>query len=122
MSYRTSSASPLTDFDGRPAPPSAQVTERVQQAADVAHQLIEVAKPRLRGWLHAAIAPVTLAAGLVLVTLSPAGTPRLGLAGFSISGLILFTVSATLHRGRWAGPTNAILTRLDHACIFLLIA
>ena len=122
MSHRTSSASPLREFDGPAEPLTAQVTERVQQAADVAHQLIEEAKPRLRGWLHAAIAPVTLIAGLVLVVLSPAGTPRLGSAVFSISALVLFTVSATLHRGHWTGATNALLTRLDHACIFLLIA
>jgi hemolysin III len=117
-----SSASPSRDIDGPLEPLTAQVTERVQQAADVAHQLMEEAKPRLRGWLHAAIAPVTLVAGLVLVVLSPAGTPRLGSAVFGTSALVLFTVSAMLHRGHWTGAANALLTRLDHACIFLLIA
>ncbi|MEZ5194485.1 MAG: hypothetical protein R2734_19775 [Nocardioides sp.] len=34
-------------------------------------------KPRLRGWLHAATAPLTLAAGVVLIALSPdAPTPH----------------------------------------------
>jgi hemolysin III len=93
-----------------------------EQASDLAHQLIAEAKPRLRGMLHAAVVPVTLAAGLVLVLISPPGVPRFGSLVFAASALILFSVSATLHRGRWAPSMNLVLSRLDHACIFLLIA
>jgi hemolysin III len=35
---------------------------------------------------------------------------------------VLFTVSATMHRGGWSPRTERLLTRMDHACIFLLIA
>ena len=35
-------------------------------------------KPRLRGWLHLATAPLTLAAGIVLIALSPNATTRWG--------------------------------------------
>jgi hemolysin III len=79
-------------------------------------------KPRLRGWLHAATAPLALLAGAVLVALSPPGAPRTGSAIFAACALVLFTVSATMHRGHWSPRMNTVLTRLDHACIFLLIA
>jgi hemolysin III len=98
------------------------VQERAHQASDLAQAFIEEVTPRLRGWLHAGIAPVALAAGLVLVISSAPGAPRLGSAIFAVSALTLFTVSATLHRGRWGLRANRVLTRLDHACIFLLIA
>jgi hemolysin III len=99
-----------TLFEGTPAVVSA--------AAD----LLEEVKPRLRGWLHAATAPVALVAGLLLVLLSPSGTPRIGSAVFAASALTLFTISATMHRGGWSPRVELILTRLDHASIFLLIA
>ena len=89
--------------------------------AHVAEALAEV-KPHLRGWLHAAMAPLALAAGAVLVWQSPSGAPRIGSAIFAACALILFSVSAAMHRGRWSPRTQVLLTRLDHACIFLLIA
>jgi len=87
----------------------------------VAEVLAEV-KPRLRGWLHAGAAPLALAAGVLLVVLSPPGLARTGSAIFATSALVLFSVSAAMHRGRWSPRMNIVLTRLDHACIFLLIA
>jgi hemolysin III len=39
-----------------------------------------------------------------------------------VSALALFTVSATMHRGRWSPRTDLWLRRLDHSSIFLLIA
>jgi hemolysin III len=83
---------------------------------------IEEAKPRLRGWLHAATAPLALAAGVVLVALSPTATTRIGSAVFAASALALFTASATMHRGRWSPRAGLWLRRLDHSSIFLLIA
>lgn len=99
-----------------------QIGDRAHQAADLAEQLIEEIKPRLRGVLHAAMAPVILVAGLVLVGLSPPGAARFGSVVFAASALVLFSVSATLHRGRWTRGTNVLLSKLDHASIFLLIA
>jgi len=84
--------------------------------------LLAEVKPRMRGWLHAATAPVALAAGLLLVALAPAGAPRVGAIVFSLCSLVLFSVSATMHRGGWSRRTEVLLTRLDHASIFLLIA
>jgi hemolysin III len=85
-------------------------------------ELLAEVKPRMRGWLHAATAPLALAAGVLLVLLSPAGAPRVGSAVFALCALVLFTVSATMHRGGWSPRTEMVLTRLDHASIFLLIA
>jgi hemolysin III len=89
----------------------------------LAHQVAEsVVKPRLRGWLHLATAPATLAAGVVLVALSPTATTRLGSAVYAVCSVMLFTVSAVYHRGRWSPRVNGVLQRFDHANIFLLIA
>ncbi len=87
----------------------------------VSHKVDEV-KPKLRGWLHLATAPLTLAAGIVLFALSPTTAARAGSAVFTLTALLLFTVSAIYHRGTWSEPTWAFLRRFDHANIFLLIA
>ncbi len=78
-------------------------------------------RPRMRGWLHAATAPLSLVGGVLLVLLSPPEA-RLGCAIFAATALVLFSVSATLHRGGWSRRTETVLRRLDHAGIFLLIA
>ena len=98
---------------------SADATEQVRE--QVREKLDEV-KPRLRGWLHAATAPLTLAAGIVLIALSPNAATRLGSSIFAASAVVLFTVSAIYHRGTWSPRVWAFLRRFDHANIFLLIA
>ncbi len=90
-------------------------------SAHVAEVVAEL-KPRMRGWLHAATAPLALVGGILLVLLSPAGTPRTGSAIFAACALVLFSVSATMHRGGWSPRMELVLTRMDHASIFLLIA
>jgi len=90
-------------------------------AQQVAEGVAEV-KPRLRGWLHLASAPLTLAAGVVLIVLSPTAATRLGSVVYVASSVLLFSVSATYHRGRWSPRVTGVLRRLDHANIFLLIA
>jgi len=79
-------------------------------------------KPRLRGWLHLGIAPLTLAAGVVLIAMSPTTLTRVVSAAFIGSALVLFTVSAIYHTGNWSPRVWAFLRRFDHANIFLLIA
>src|SRR4051812_50164847 len=103
-----------------------QVAERAaEHVADIrgqVHDALVEAKPRLRGWLHAATAPLALAAGAVLVVLSPTSATRTGSAVFSASAVLLFTASATMHRGRRFPPANTILTPPHHPSIFLPIA
>jgi hemolysin III len=79
-------------------------------------------KPRLRGWLHLGSAPLTLAAGVVLIVLSPTASTRVGSSIYVASALLVFTVSAVYHCGRWSPRVHAALRRFDHANIFLLIA
>ncbi|WP_235738584.1 PAQR family membrane homeostasis protein TrhA [Nocardioides alcanivorans] len=79
-------------------------------------------KPKLRGWLHAATVPLILAAGIVLIVLSPTTSTRVGSTVFVVSALVLFGVSAVYHRGTWSPRTWAVLRRFDHANIFVLIA
>ncbi len=90
-------------------------------AGHVGEAIAEV-KPKLRGWLHLGTAPLTLAAGIVLVVLSPTTTTKIGSALFCGTGLLLFTVSAIYHRGTWSPATWRLLRRIDHSNIFLLIA
>jgi hemolysin III len=98
---------------------AAEVTERL---GDQVRETIDDVKPHLRGWIHAATAPLALAAGVVLVVLSPTAATRIGSAVFATSALVLFTVSAVYHRGTWSPRAWLLLRRFDHASIFLLIA
>jgi len=98
---------------------TAGVSERIGEQV---RETIEEVKPRLRGWIHAGTAPLALAAGIVLVALSPTVASRVGSAVFATSALLLFTVSAIYHRGTWSPRVWRFLRRFDHANIFLLIA
>ena len=98
------------------------VRHRLDKVSERVDDVIADVKPRLRGWLHALTAPLTLAAGIVLIALSPDTPTRLGSAIYALSAVLLFTVSAILHRGRWSPKVDAFWRRFDHANIFLLIA
>lgn len=96
--------------------------EAAEHLREQVHDKIDETKPKWRGWLHAATAPLTLAAGIVLIALSPNTATRVGSSIFAASALVLFTVSAIYHRGTWSPRAWAFLRRFDHANIFLLIA
>lgn len=99
-----------------------QVADRARELRREVRELGQDVKPKLRGWLHAATTPLALAAGIVLIALSPTLTTRVGSAVFAGTALLLFTVSAIYHRGTWSPRVWALLRRLDHSNIFLLIA
>ena len=84
-------------------------------------QLVQI-KPKLRGWLHLAAAPLSLTASIVLVCLAPTTPTKIGSAVYLACSLILFGVSATYHRFYWAPRWEIMWKRLDHSNIFLLIA
>ena len=81
-------------------------------------------KPKLRGWLHLGTAPLVLAAGIVLIALSPNGRAALGASVYTVAALLLFTVSAIYHRGNghWSPRVYNLLKRWDHANIMVMIA
>jgi hemolysin III len=84
------------------------------------------ARPRLRGWLHLWAFGVSVAAGIVLV--SVVGATRGAEAAvatciYAVTVCLLFGVSATYHRVRWTRASrHALLARLDHSMIFVFIA
>ncbi len=88
----------------------------------VAKEVAATIKPKLRGWLHLGMAPLALAASIVLIVLAPTALGRISSVIFGFSAVMLFATSATYHRGRWAPATSKLLKRLDHANIFLIIA
>ncbi|MCL2780811.1 MAG: hemolysin III family protein [Actinomycetia bacterium] len=79
-------------------------------------------KPRLRGWLHAGMAPAVLAAGIVLITLAPTASARASSVIYIACGLALFATSGVYHVGRWGARARDWLRRADHGNIYLLIA
>lgn len=85
-------------------------------------QVAATVKPLLRGWIHAGVSPFVLAAGIVLVALSPTPAAKWSTAVFGLSAVMLFGTSAIYHRGTWSPRVAGVLRRLDHTNIFLIIA
>ncbi|MGN7967711.1 PAQR family membrane homeostasis protein TrhA [Microbacterium sp. 22296] len=79
-------------------------------------------KPTWRGWIHAGTFPVAIAAGIVLIALAQGGPAKWASAVFMATSMLLFGNSALYHRFRWKPRTLAVLKRIDHANILLLIA
>ncbi|WP_443072794.1 PAQR family membrane homeostasis protein TrhA [Streptomyces sp. WMMC897] len=79
-------------------------------------------KPRLRGWLHAGMFPAVMASGIFLTALADSTRGRVACAVYTLTACLLFGVSALYHRGDWSPRAGAVLRRLDHANIFLIIA
>ncbi|KZE91357.1 PAQR family membrane homeostasis protein TrhA [Microbacterium sp. TNHR37B] len=79
-------------------------------------------KPSWRGWIHAATFPVAIAAGVVLIVLAHGAAAKWASAVFMATSLLLFGNSALYHRFHWGPRTKAVLKRIDHANILLLIA
>ena len=82
-------------------------------------------KPRMRGWLHAYAAVISLITGATLVTVaSIARGASVGVATllYSLTVTALFSTSASYHRITWAPRGRAVMKRLDHSMIFVFIA
>ncbi|MBF4563264.1 hemolysin III family protein [Microbacterium sp. VKM Ac-2870] len=79
-------------------------------------------KPTWRGWIHAGTFPVALVAGTVLIVAAHGAPAKWAAAVFMATSLLLFGNSALYHRFTWTPTTKAVLKRIDHANILLLIA
>ncbi len=79
-------------------------------------------KPTWRGWIHAGTFPVAIAAGIVLISLAQGAPAKWASAVFMATSMLLFGNSALYHRFNWKPRTLAVLKRIDHANILLLIA
>jgi hemolysin III len=90
----------------------------------VAHYVLPdgLPRPRLRGWLHfgAFLVAVGLGVALVLTADGLSGRAAAAIYAFAVCGL--FGASALYHRGRWQPRVRALLQRIDHSMIFVLIA
>lgn len=89
---------------------------------EVVDKVAEAVKPHLRGWIHLGVTPFVVVASIVLVVLSPTSTAKWSCAVFGVTAIMLFGTSALYHRGHWSPTTSAVLRRLDHTNIFLIIA
>jgi len=79
-------------------------------------------KPRMRGLSHYYAFFISLATGAVLVATAPRGLATWTALVYSSSVSAMLGASSLLHRGSWNPAQARILTKLDHTCIFLLIA
>jgi hemolysin III len=77
--------------------------------------------PKLRGWFHLGATPVVIIASLVLFILSNSSL-KFSVALYSITAIMLFSVSAIYHRVPWSPAKKVMWRRWDHANINLLIA
>ena len=79
-------------------------------------------KPKLRGIVHLVMSPLSLVAGLTLITLANELRGRITLGIFTLTAVTLFTCSALYHRVAWNDKNKAIWRRIDHSNISILIA
>lgn len=79
-------------------------------------------KPKLRGVIHLVMSPLSLVAGLTLVTIAHELRGRVTLGILTLTAVVLFSCSALYHRVKWRESMKALWRRIDHANIPLLIA
>lgn len=78
--------------------------------------------PRMRGWLHGAVAPVTVVIAVLLWGAAGPGPSRVSAAVFGIALVGLYSISALYHLGRWSPRGRRWLGRMDGAMIQVFIA
>lgn len=81
----------------------------------------DILKPLLRGHFHQAAFFFALGACAMLIANAPAAAIGVSLI-YSLSLVCMFGISALYHRPRWSPEKRALLKRMDHAAIFILIA
>ena len=82
----------------------------------------EERKPLMRGWFHLCAAVAAVAGLVALVLLADSAEAYVGGVIFAASLIALYTTSATYHTINWGRRMRAVLKRLDHSMIFVLIA
>lgn len=85
----------------------------------------DVLKPRMRGWLHAYAALISLVTGAVLISVAAGmkgGNAGWSTAVYAATVSLLFGTSALYHRLNWGARGHGVMKRLDHSMIFVFIA
>jgi hemolysin III len=93
-----------------------------RKVTELTGALAEALKPRLRGVLHEAAFAISLVTGTALVCLADGTRARVAATVYAVSVALLFGTSAAYHRGSWSPRGQAVMARLDHSMIFILIA
>jgi hemolysin III len=96
----------------------------VSPAAALATTVAEL-KPRLRGWLHAYAAGISIMTGAVMIAVAAAvrGAPAAATTAiYCATVTLLFGTSALYHRLNWSPRAQRLMKRLDHSMIFVFIA
>ena len=112
---------------GRPAVPATAAGSGPTSGPVPAALIAAVAdlRPRLRGWLHAYAAAISIASGATLVAVAAAlrgGSAGATTAVYAGTVTLLFGTSALYHRVQWQPRAHALMKRLDHSMIFVFIA
>lgn len=68
------------------------------------------------------MSPVAFVGGVFMIATAASFSGRITASVYTITAVVLFSVSAMYHRGKWNPPIKALLRRIDHANIALLIA
>jgi hemolysin III len=102
--------------------PASLLLDAAAEYTTIIERAVQETKPRLRGWLHAGATPLVLAAGIVLICLTPGAIGHWSAAIYALSGVLLFATSAAFHRGNWSDATMRRFNTVDHANIHLIIA
>ena len=78
--------------------------------------------PLLRGVMHVWAALFAASLAIVLIVLAHSARPRVAAIVYGIGLAGCLGMSAAYHRGPWSSGVKALLCRIDHSTIFLLIA
>jgi hemolysin III len=79
-------------------------------------------KPLLRGISHFYGFLISLPLGVLLVATAPNGLATWTALVYAVAISAMLGASTLLHRGTWTAAQDRALTKLDHSCIYLLIA
>jgi hemolysin III len=93
-------------------------------AAALATSVAEL-KPRLRGWLHAYAALVSIVSGSAMIAVAASlrgGSAAVTTGIYCATVTLLFGTSALYHRLNWSPRAHRVMKRLDHSMIFVFIA
>lgn len=82
----------------------------------------QTVKPLLRGLSHFYGFLVSVPLGVILVVTAPRGLAAWTAFVYACAISAMLGASTLLHRGDWTFSQARLLTKLDHSCIYLLIA
>lgn len=102
--------------------PDAPANSSAQDTADASPQPPALIPPRMRGALHTWAAVAAAVLGGLLLVFADNARQVFAITVYTASSVVLFGMSALYHRVAWQPRTKAVLRRIDHANIFLLIA